>query len=71
MEDGSPGGQEWGGEATAVARLGERFAVRKKGRALHALNHEFFSFEGRGQGPGTAYQRCPRPGLEGSESKPG
>ena len=44
MEDGSPGGQEWGGEATAVARLGERFAVRKKGRALRALNHQFFSY---------------------------
>ena len=44
MEDGSPGGQEWGREATAVARLGERFAVRKKGRALRALNHQFFSY---------------------------
>lgn len=41
---GAQVGRSGGGEAITVARLGECFAVRKRGSALRARNHQFSSY---------------------------
>lgn len=47
-------GRSGGGEAITVARLGECFAVRKRGSASVLGTTSFPLTAGRGQGPGPA-----------------